>query len=802
MFNIYTDKKIKSYYISNKVDEWQNFKISTLEYIMWLNIYSGRSFNDLTQYPVFPWIISNYTTNELDNENDYRNMALPIGMMELADNEKSIMRKDTFVEIYNTVKNDLKENFHDFNYQEFLKKGDDYFYSYRNKKLKLRARNFSVQIQPNEINKETNDISLANNTPNNEAIELVELNQIPSYYSSHYSNPTYVCHFLTRIFPFSFISIEIQGDKFDDPNRIFHSMEKTFESCMTLKDDVRELIPEFYYFPEMFKNLNNLNLAQDLLDANGEKFIINDVELPLWSEKKVSNFIVQMRNVLENNKIKINKWIDIIFGNLQRGEKAEEIHNLFQAQSYEGMVKIDKIKDLDMRDAMMRLVEVGVTPMQIFDKESKSKIEEKKLMKNNIYSLAKGLFLDDKKCKLNKFNITSNNYKSIYHKLYENYKLTDNRDYQEEIYPQIISIKCINPKNLKIFTNKNSWYFIKISNHDNKPIFEEKNINTYQNNSSEFAPSFQMCISNLPYVIYNNEKYIIKGGFWDSHLEINSLFNEHEKKDKEKEKEERIATNIFEPMYGPIEIMKMTSDEKFLFCGSKYGNIIIYGVDGPNLKVKKVLYDHSDAITSISINENLNMFATTSRDGYINLYILPSFTIVRSILLSVEIDYKLNFENFEKNKKDEFIYASDIFLSSTPLPCCTIYLLENHIFKTYTINGELIYQEEESEYTGNIKCPIIFKNILFNDFLIYGTEDGFIKIRSFPDMKLINAIKPFEGQEIKALELSPDKRFCYAWSHREKIVVIKDINTSTGFEVKDESNEVVVETLADKIIAE
>ena len=802
MFNIYTDKKIKSYYISNKVDEWQNFKISTLEYIMWLNIYSGRSFNDLTQYPVFPWIISNYTTNELDNENDYRNMALPIGMMELADNEKSIMRKDTFVEIYNTVKNDLKENFHDFNYQEFLKKGDDYFYSYRNKKLKLRARNFSVQIQPNEINKETNDISLANNTPNNEAIELVELNQIPSFYSSHYSNPTYVCHFLTRIFPFSFISIEIQGDKFDDPNRIFHSMEKTFESCMTLKDDVRELIPEFYYFPEMFKNLNNLNLAQDLLDANGEKFIINDVELPLWSEKKVSNFIVQMRNVLENNKIKINKWIDIIFGNLQRGEKAEEIHNLFQAQSYEGMVKIDKIKDLDMRDAMMRLVEVGVTPMQIFDKESKSKIEEKKLMKNNIYSLAKGLFLDDKKCKLNKFNITSNNYKSIYHKLYENYKLTDNRDYQEEIYPQIISIKCINPKNLKIFTNKNSWYFIKISNHDNKPIFEEKNINTYQNNSSEFAPSFQMCISNLPYVIYNNEKYIIKGGFWDSHLEINSLFNEHEKKDKEKEKEERIATNIFEPMYGPIEIMKMTSDEKFLFCGSKYGNIIIYGVDGPNLKVKKVLYDHSDAITSISINENLNMFATTSRDGYINLYILPSFTIVRSILLSVEIDYKLNFENFEKNKKDEFIYASDIFLSSTPLPCCTIYLLENHIFKTYTINGELIYQEEESEYTGNIKCPIIFKNILFNDFLIYGTEDGFIKIRSFPDMKLINAIKPFEGQEIKALELSPDKRFCYAWSHREKIVVIKDINTSTGFEVKDESNEVVVETLADKIIAE
>ena len=52
-------------------------------------------------------------------------------------------------------------------------------------------------------------------------------------------------------------------------------------------------------------------------------------------------------------------------------------------------------------------------------------------------------------------------------------------------------------------------------------------------------------------------------------------------------------------------------------------------------------------------------------------------------------------------------------------------------------------------------------------------------------MNLISSIKPFEGQEIKALELSPDKRFCYAWSHRDKIAVIEDVNTFTGFEMKD-----------------
>ena len=809
MFNN-NEKKIKSYYISNKIEEWQNYKISTLEYLMWLNIYSGRSFNDLTQYPVFPWIIINYQANELGKETDFRNLSLPIGMMELIDNEKSTMRKENFIEIYNSVKNDLKENFHDFNYQDFLKKGEEYFYSYRNKKLKANSRFFSVQITASEKSElNMGNIKSDQNLDNqNEAVELVELNQLPSFYGSHYSNPTYVSHFLTRVFPFSFISIEIQGEKFDDPNRIFHSMEKTFESCMTLKDDIRELIPEFYYFPEMFKNLNNLNLTQDLLDANGEKIIINDVELPPWSGKNRADFIVKMRNILENNKTKINKWIDIIFGILQKGEKAEEIHNIFQAQTYEGMVRIEKIKDIDMRDATMRLVEVGVTPMQIFDKESKGKLDEKKIFKNNIFSFAKGLFLDNIECKLNKFFITSANYKSIYNKSYENYRLTINRDYKEIIYPEIISIKCINPKNLKIFTNKSSWYNIKISNHDNKPVFEETAINFYYNNSSKFAPSFQMNISKIPYVIYEHEKYIIKGGFWDSHLEINSLFNENEKKEKkdkkekEKEKDDLISSTIFVPMYGPIITMKMTLDEKLLFCGSEYGNIIIFEVLGPHLNIYKVLYDHSDAITSIAIDENLNMFASSSRDGYINIYILPSFKMIRSILISKTTDYESNFENLEKEKNEENLFANNVFLSNTPLPCYTIYISEKLLFKTFSINGELIYNEKEEESTG-IKCPIIFKNLQFNDFLIYGTENGFIKIRSFPDMKLINSIKPSEDQEIKALELSPDKRFCYAWSNRDKIIVIKDINTSTGFEVKEENkNPDDLEVLMDKIISE
>ena len=783
IFEEISDKKIKSYYVSNKMEEWQNYKISTMEYLMWLNIYSGRSFNDLTQYPVFPWIISNYKDDELEEEKDFRNLSIPIGMMEY--NEKSILRKETFIDQYDTVKNDLKESNHDFNYQEYLKKGEEYFYNYRNKKLKLSERNYSMQIG-NSVDNEfaPNSLNNSNNLNINDNVSMVELNQLPSYYGSHYSNPTYVSHYLTRIFPYSFVSIEIQGEKFDDPNRIFHSMKKTFESCMTLKDDVRELIPEFYFLPEMFKNNNNLNLTQDLLDSDGEKIVINDVELPPWANNSPFTFVAEMRNNLEKSKNKINKWIDLIFGTYQKGEKAEEIHNIFQAQTYERMVKIDKIKDIDMRDAMMRLVEVGVTPSQIFDKDSKGKNELKELFKHGVFSYAKGIFLDESN-KLNKYYITSNNYKLIYTRLYENKTLTHNKDYNEIIYPAIIAIKCLNPKNLKIFTNNNLWYNIKISNHDNKLHIEESHIYEIENNSSKFAPCYPITLNNIPFIIYNKERYIIRSGFWDCHLEISILKEDGDKKEKEKEKEEELYTTQFTPSSGPVVTMKMTKDEKLLFCGTKYGNIVIFNVKGVTLEKNKILYDHCDSITSISINENLNMFATSSLDGYINIYTLPSFNLVRSIRISSKVKCDINDYDYNELKTNEFLYADNLFLSSCPLPCLTFYILSKRVFKSYTINGEFISKVKEEIDTGSLKCPIIFQNLNFQDFLIYGTDDGYVKIRSFPGMKLVNSIKPFEGQEIKALELSPDKRFCYIWSHKDKIAVIKDLNTSSGFEIKD-----------------
>ena len=39
---------------------WEAGELSNFEYIMHLNTMAGRSYNDLNQYPVFPWVLADY----------------------------------------------------------------------------------------------------------------------------------------------------------------------------------------------------------------------------------------------------------------------------------------------------------------------------------------------------------------------------------------------------------------------------------------------------------------------------------------------------------------------------------------------------------------------------------------------------------------------------------------------------------------------------------------------------------------------------------------------------------------------
>uniref|UniRef100_A0A8C7PEM9 LPS responsive beige-like anchor protein n=1 Tax=Oncorhynchus mykiss TaxID=8022 RepID=A0A8C7PEM9_ONCMY len=71
------------YKASNMTQRWQRREISNFEYLIFLNTISGRTYNDLNQYPVFPWVITNYDTADLDLTlpSNYRDLSKPIGAL-------------------------------------------------------------------------------------------------------------------------------------------------------------------------------------------------------------------------------------------------------------------------------------------------------------------------------------------------------------------------------------------------------------------------------------------------------------------------------------------------------------------------------------------------------------------------------------------------------------------------------------------------------------------------------------------------------------------------------------------------
>ena len=81
--------------------KWQKGEMSNFHYLMLINTMAGRTYNDLTQYPVFPWIIADYTSEELDltDPRTFRDLSKPMGC-QTPDREREFReRYQTFAEM-------------------------------------------------------------------------------------------------------------------------------------------------------------------------------------------------------------------------------------------------------------------------------------------------------------------------------------------------------------------------------------------------------------------------------------------------------------------------------------------------------------------------------------------------------------------------------------------------------------------------------------------------------------------------------------------------------------------------------
>ncbi|EAX87904.1 Beige/BEACH domain containing protein [Trichomonas vaginalis G3] len=259
---------------SNFTDLWIHRQISNFEYLMVLNVYSGRSFNDTSQYPIFPWIIKDYKSQilSLEDPETYRDLTKPIGAI----------GKDRYQK--------LLESFPSIQY----------------------------------------------------------------LYGSGMSCFLAVYHYLIRVEPFTSLHIDLQDGAFDKTARLFTSIDKSYDNSTTGTNNYKELIPEFFFSPEIFENKNHFDL--------GSKN--SDVELPNWAANP-TEFVYLHRKALESDYVSqhLNSWIDLVFGVDQKRED-----NIFMEEMYSDIWNDkENMKNAERRASIEAILyHVGQIPTPLF----------------------------------------------------------------------------------------------------------------------------------------------------------------------------------------------------------------------------------------------------------------------------------------------------------------------------------------------------------------------------------------------------------------------------------------------------
>jgi hypothetical protein len=294
---------------------WQHGEITNFEYLMYVNSAAGRSFLDLTQYPVFPWVLCDYKSEELDLDDHsiYRDLSKPMGAI-------GSKRAAQYTERYSTM-------------DEFYREG-------------------------------------------------VEGASPPFHFGTHYSCAGYVLHYLVRLQPYTNMGLALQGGQFDKADRLFNNIESSWISASQENlQDVRELIPEFFYLPDFLNNGNQFDLGMTQKDE-----LINHVVLPRWSNNDPKLFVKLHRQALESRYVSENlhNWIDLVFGFKQRGKAAVDSLNVFIHITYEGEVDLDAIDDPILQSATLSQINnFGQTPTRIFSKKHPQKLVPEVVKKSN-----------------------------------------------------------------------------------------------------------------------------------------------------------------------------------------------------------------------------------------------------------------------------------------------------------------------------------------------------------------------------------------------------------------------------------
>ncbi|XP_070436866.1 neurobeachin-like protein 1 isoform X1 [Equus przewalskii] len=619
---------------SGLTQKWVNREISNFDYLIQINTMAGRTYNDLAQYPVFPWILQDYTSEELDlnNPSVFRDLSKPIGVI----NDKNA------------------------------------------KAMREKYENFEDPM--GTIDK--------------------------FHYGTHYSNSAGVMHYLIRTEPFTTLHIQLQSGRFDCADRQFHSIPATWQALMDNPYDVKELIPEFFYFPEFLENQNEFNLGR----LQVSKELVNDVILPKWA-KSAEDFIYKHRKALESEYVSahLHEWIDLIFGYKQRGPAAVEALNVFYYCSYEGAVDLDALTDEKERKALEGMINnFGQTPCQLLKEPHPPRLSAEEAVQKQTKMDTPSLNLFQHLPELKSFFIEGISdgiplIKAIVPK-------NQSRSFMSQGSPELLITVSMN-----YVIGTHGWlpYDRSISNYFTfirDPTVT--NPKTQRSMNGPFAPGLE--ITSKLFIVSHDAKLLFSAGHWDNSIQVMSLT-----------KGKVISHNIRH-----MDIVTCLATDYcgiHLISGSRDTTCMIWQITqqggvpvGLASKPFQILYGHTDEVLSVGISTELDMAVSGSRDGTVIIHTIQKGQYMRTLRPPCESSLLLTVPSLAISWEGHVVIYSSIEEKTT--------LKDKNALHVFSVNGKYLRSQVLKEQVSDM-CVI-------GEHVITGSLQGFLSIRDLHSLNL------------------------------------------------------------------
>uniref|UniRef100_A0A8C8T1Z4 Neurobeachin like 1 n=1 Tax=Pelusios castaneus TaxID=367368 RepID=A0A8C8T1Z4_9SAUR len=619
---------------SGLMQKWVNREISNFDYLIQLNTMAGRTYNDLAQYPVFPWVLKDYMSEELDLNNPavFRDLSKPIGVV----NEK-----------YAKAVQEKYENFED-------------------------------------------------------PLGVID----KFHYGTHYSNAAGVMHYLIRVEPFTTLHIQLQSGRFDCADRQFHSIPATWQALMDNPNDVKELIPEFFYFPEFLANQNKFNLGQLQIS----KEVVNDVVLPKWA-KSPEDFICKHRKSLESEYVSahLHEWIDLIFGYKQRGPAAVEALNVFYYCSYEGAVDLDALTDEKERKALEGMINnFGQTPCQLLKEPHPARLSAEEVVQRQTKSDSATLNLFQHLPELKSFFVEGiSDGVPIVKAVVPRSQL---RSFMSQGSPEILvtaSLNCV--------TGTHGWlpYDRSFSNHFTfirDPTVT--NPKTQRTMSGPFAPGLE--ITSKLFVVSHDAKLLFSGGHWDNSVRVTSLAKG--KLIGQHVRHMDIVTCLAIDFYG-IHLVSGSRDTTCMIWQIvQQGGVPV----GLAPKPLQILYGHTDEVSSVGISTELDMVVSGARDSTVIIHTIRKGQYMRTLRPPCESSLLLTIPNLAVSWEGHIVVHTSIEGKTT--------LKDKNALHLYSVNGKYLGSESLKEEVSDM-C-------VTGEYIVMGSLQGFLSIRDLYSLNL------------------------------------------------------------------